>query len=171
MNPLEIITELARKYKLAYEALHSETQSLIDELTLVKEEHFSKIYRQLKQVQKIKRQLITALDDNHQLFVKPKSLVLHEVRLGFKVSKEDYVFDDEVAVIEAIKDQFPPNAVQALVGSREYLRKSALADLTSEDLQAIGVEKVEASDEAFVRPEKTLDEKFINSLLQEMKKG
>jgi hypothetical protein len=110
-----------------------------------------------------------AIGKSPELFIKPKTMVLHGVKVGFQKGKRSYVFDNEELVIENIRGNFQFSWIQAknLIRTKESVHKPALDKLSEDELNTIEVERLDPGDEVVVKSTGTAIDKFVASLLKE----
>jgi hypothetical protein len=136
----------------------------------VRDRHYPKIREIAKIVANNQSILMIAIGKSPEIFIRPKTMVLHGVKVGFQKGKKSYVFDDEERVIENIKELFGklwPENIEHLVRTKESVYKPALDKLSGEELESIGVEKLPASDEVVVKSTGTAVDKFVAALLKD----
>jgi hypothetical protein len=99
-----------------------------------------------------------------QLFEKPRTVVLHAIKVGFRKNEGRIEFEDADAVVNRIQ--------QLLDVPERYLRvtiqpdKEALATLSGSDLKRLGCRLVETTDSVVIKPVAGDLEKQINILLK-----
>lgn len=108
--------------------------------------------------------LHTAIEASPALFKKPKSRILHGIKLGFAKAKGKVDFADAAKVVARIRKHLPDQA-ETLIKVTETPAKDALVNLTGADLKRIGVTVTDTQDKAFARPVDTEIDKLIDALL------
>lgn len=83
------------------------------------------------------------------LFVRPRSLRVDGVSCGYRKEEDSYEFDDEAAVIAAIKALLPELA-PLLIRSTETLIPGALGQLEPEQRQRVGIRHVTGVDRRYI---------------------
>ena len=107
---------------------------------------------------------------NPEMFVKPRTMILHGIRFGFQKGKGKICWEDEEQVIKLIKKNFP-DYVETLIEVKECPRKTALADLSAADLKKIGVTIIETGDEVFIKFTDSEIDRIVNAILKETDAG
>lgn len=90
-----------------------------------------------------------AVENNPDLFVKPKTMVLHGIKFGFAKNKGSLEFTDEEKVIGRIERLLPKLAKNLIKTTRKIVKKQ-VAKLTVQDAKKIGVRIVNPEDEVVV---------------------
>ena len=108
--------------------------------------------------------LHASVEASADLFQKPKSRLLHGIRLGFAKAKGKLVIDDEATVVRLIRRHLP-NRFADLVKVTEKPLKDPLSRLTGDELKKLGVRVESDTDEAFVKPADSEIDKLVDALL------
>jgi hypothetical protein len=166
MASLAEIEKLAKGLSDAREALKGRMAQLEDEIAAAKKRYLPGIRKAVEIAAGRHQKLFDALAENHELFVRPKTVIFHGIRVGYQKAKGEITWDDEDQVIRLIKKHFP-DAVDNLVKTKETPIKPALALLTVTDLKKIGVTVTETSDQVFIKPTDSEIDKMINALLKD----
>jgi hypothetical protein len=108
------------------------------------------------------------INDNKHLFVKPKTIILHNFRIGIMKGKGKKEFNN-ANTIKLIRKWFPPVEQKQLIETKEKVVSSALDTLPAPDLKKIGVEIKDAHDEIIIRPVDSEIKKVIDKIIAEIK--
>jgi hypothetical protein len=100
------------------------------------------------------------------LFVKPRTVIFHGIKVGFEKGKGKIEFEDEQRVIKLIRSKLPEQA-EGLIGTDEYVRKSGLKGLSVAELKAIGCTVEESGDQVVIKAADGDVDKVVNALLKE----
>jgi len=160
------IEKLAREFSQAREALKGKVQTLEEEISAAKKRHLSGIRKSIEEAANRHMKLFDAISGSPELFVKPKTVIFHGIKLGYMKGKGEIVWDDTAQVVKLIKKNLP-DLVDALIKINETPVKTALAQLSVADLKKIGVTVVETGDEVFIKPTDSEIDKLINALLKD----
>jgi hypothetical protein len=101
-----------------------------------------------------------------ELFVKPKTLTLHGIRLGYQKGRGGIAWDDADAVVAAIQRYLPEQA-EALIHRTEKPLKEALNQLDVATLKKIGCRVVDTGETIVIRPVDSEVDKLVDALLKE----
>lgn len=106
-----------------------------------------------------------AIEESPQLFVKPRTLIIHGVKIGFRKSEgtlEIPDLDRTVKKIRALLD-CPENYIRC----KETMNKEALAQLPAAMLKQLGCLLIETGDEVVIRPTDSEVDKLVDLLLRD----
>jgi hypothetical protein len=158
--------KLARSLAEAREVLRNRVEVLESEIRRVKNRALPGI-RSAAEVAAGKQLVLKSeVEANPEMFVKPKTMILHGIRFGFQKAKGKICWDDEDQVIKLIKRNFP-EYVDILIETKEHPKKSALIDLSAADLKRIGVTVEETGDEIFIKFTDSEIDRIVNAILKE----
>lgn len=101
-----------------------------------------------------------------ELFVKPRSVILHGIKAGFQKGKGAMDWDDDEQVVKLIKKHFP-ELQDVLIKKTEKPVKAAMNELPTADLKRIGVTVEDTGDVAFVKLADGDIAKMIKALLRD----
>jgi hypothetical protein len=166
MATLAEIEILAKQLAEARQNLREGLDELELEVTAIKKRYMPAIRRAVEKAAQRHDALRAAIEEAPDLFVKPKTIIFHGIRLGYMKGKGDIVWEDTAQVVKLIKKNFP-DSVDVLLKITETPVKTALATLSVSDLKKIGVTVTETSDEVFIKPTDSEIDKMINALLKD----
>jgi hypothetical protein len=101
-----------------------------------------------------------------ELFVKPKTLTLHGIRLGYQKGRGGIAWDDADAVVAAIQRCLPERA-EALIRWTAKPLKEAINQLDVADLERIGCRVTDTGEQIVIRPVDGEVDKLVDALLKE----
>lgn len=166
MATLGEIEVLTKDYSESYSKLSDKVRDLNDEIDAAKRKHMRYIKSYAEDALEKKSKLSNAIDASKDLFDKPKSIVIHGMKIGFQKGKGKIVIPDEEKTILLIKKNLPEQA-DILIKSEEKLVKPALNNLTAGDLKKVGLNLVESTDEVLIKPTGSDIDKIVSALLKE----
>lgn len=105
------------------------------------------------------------IEANPELFQKPRSVVLHGIKLGFRKGNGGVEFEDPERVADLIRKHFPEQ-FDALVQTRHKPLKDALAQLTVVELKKVGCTVEASGDVVFIKATDSAVDKLVNALLK-----
>lgn len=108
--------------------------------------------------------LRTLIEQAPELFVKPRTVVFHGVKLGYQKGKGKIEWDNADQVVRLIRKHFPEQA-DVLVVTSEKPAKEALNNLSAADLKKLGISVVEGGDVVVIRPTDSAVDKMVDALL------
>lgn len=105
------------------------------------------------------------LAESKDLFTKPRSLILHGVRVGYAKSKGKLDWPDGERVAELIR-RHVPEQFDDLIQTRHIPIADALSRLDAALLRKIGVSVIEPDDQVVIRPTDSAVDKIVTALLK-----
>lgn len=105
------------------------------------------------------------IEANPELFVKPRTVVLHGLRLGYRKGAGGVEFEDAERVAELIRKHFPEQ-FDVLVQTKHKPLKDALGQLTVAELKKVGCTVEDSGDVVFIKPTDSAVDKLVNQLLK-----
>lgn len=100
-----------------------------------------------------------------ELFVRPRTHLLHGIKIGLTKRKGSVGWDDEAAVIKRIRAQLPADQAELLIRVTESVHKPSVYDLTAADLKRIGIRVVDDGDEPVIKSTDGEIDKLVAALL------
>lgn len=154
--------------------LHEEARLLLSErsaayqagLAALAREHMPGIRRALNKAADIESRIRALVAGHPEVFVKPKTRVLHGTKVGYQKGKGKLGFDKPEKVVDRIKRLLPEQA-ELLIHTEEKPNKEALAKLPAADLKKLGCTVTDGGEEVIVKPVDGAVEKMIKALLKE----
>ena len=110
-------------------------------------------------------ELRSAIEANPQLFITPRTVVFHGIKVGMQKGKGGIEFDDPDSVLERIRKEYGSDAI-GLIHVVETPDKKMLADLAADELKKLGCTLVGTDDEVVIRPTDTEVDKIVTALLK-----
>lgn len=166
MATMKDIEAYTKRYADCAAALASTIAELEDRKTKLSREYLPVIKREVTLARNAKASLSAAIDASPELFVKPRTVTFHGVRVGFQKAKGRIEFDDADQVVKLIRKHFPEQ-FDVLVKTTERPVKDALAQLPASDLKKLGINVVADSDEVVIKDASGEIEKMVEALLRE----
>jgi predicted Zn-dependent protease with MMP-like domain len=169
MPSLAEIEDLTKKYSGAFDALSKEMRDLNNAIEFLKRERMKVIKKTIDQTVEKSLALEMAINDSPELFVRPRTIILHGIKIGFVKGKGKIEIPDESNTCKLIRKHFPEQS-EVLIITNERPSKEALNNLAAADLKKIGVTIIEAADEVVIKATDGEVEKMVNAFLRESKK-
>ncbi len=166
MASLTEIEKLAKDLAEARLNLRECLDEVETEVSAIKKKFLPAIRRAVEKAAQRHEALRQAVQEAPDLFIKPKTVIFHGVRLGYRKSKGGISWEDEDQVLKLIKKHFPDDW-ETYVKVTESVMKSALEGLSVADLKKIGVTVTETGDEVFIKPTDSEIDKMINAILKD----
>lgn len=166
MKTLGEIELLVKEYSDSYRKLSDKVQELELELGTVKRKHMRYIKDFANETLEKKSLLTAAVDESKSLFEKPKTIVLHGMKVGLQKGKGKIVVPDEEKTIMLIRKNLPDQS-DILIKTEEKIIKPALENLSAGDLKKVGLNLIESTDYVVIKPTGSDVDKIVNALLKE----
>lgn len=142
------------------------TRSLVEETEQLKRRRLPAIRRAVNRAKTAKEELEAAIDAGRALFARPRSRLLHGVRVGLRKATGKLSWADPDIVVRLIRKHLPDKA-ELLIKVKETPVKKALAQLQAADLKRLGVTVEETGDAVLIEPTDSAIDKLVNALLEE----
>lgn len=165
MALLEEIEQQAKIYAGAREKLAEIVTALNDGMEALKRSHMARLKNAVNRAAEAGDSLHALIEASPDLFVKPKSVVLHGIKLGYAKGKGKVEWDDPDQVVRLIHKHYPDLA-DVLITTTEKPAKDALNNLTAAELKKLGVSVTEGGDAVFIKPADSEVDKLVNALLK-----
>lgn len=162
MSDIERRAKALAEYRERLAALVSTLNAGIEAL---QREQLPAIRRAVNSVAERHDQLRACIEENPGLFVKPKTVVLHGVKLGYQKGKGSIEFDDAEQLIKLIKKHHP-ESVDVLIAVKETPVKDALVQLSAQELKRLGVTVEGTSDVVLIKFADSSVDKAVKALLK-----
>ncbi len=162
---LNQIESKARTYSDARDRLRELCAALEDGMKALRIEHLSGIRRALNRAAEAEAALHALVEQAPELFVKPKTVILHGVRVGYMKGKGKIEWESDEQVVKLIRKHFPELA-DVLIVTAEKPSKDGLAALTVADLKKLGATVDEAGDQVYIKPADSALDKMVDALLK-----
>jgi hypothetical protein len=166
MATLQEIDRLAERFAGIRGKLTEEVAALNDEIEAARKRHLQAVKRLVERAAEAHGELLVAIGDSRGLFVKPKSLTLHGVRVGYRKGSGTIEFEDADQVVELIEKKLA-DKVEILIVTKKKPNKKALAQLDVADLKKIGCTVEGTDDVAFIEDAASDVDKLVRALLKE----
>lgn len=160
------IERMTREYAETRGKLADIIQALQAEVEAVKRRRLAPIKRAVAATAEAHDRLRAAIEAASDLFVKPRSVVIAGVRVGFQKGRGELEIADAVKTVQLIRKHLPDQA-DVLIKTVETPVKSALATLPAADLKRIGVNVADAGDQVLIKPTDSDVDKLVAALLKD----
>ena len=165
MNDFDPIERNAKSLRAARDVLAERATALQDEIDRATQRKLPGLRSAVASVAQADANLKDAIAAQPALFQKPRSVVLHGLKLGFQKGKGKIDWEDDAQVVKLIRRHLP-DQLDVLVKTTEKPVKSALANLTVAELKKIGVSVEETGDVVFVADSTAGVDKLVKALLK-----
>lgn len=164
-HELDVIQAATKRFADKRQAL----EDLVNTVNCKIEAVYRKNTRALKiavaQVAEQQAALEALIEASPELFEKPKSLIFHGIKIGFRKGAGGLNWEDDVQVVNLIKKHFPKLA-DVLIHIEETPIKKALSELPVSDLKRLGVTVEDTGDMVMVKAVDSAVDKAVKQLLK-----
>lgn len=159
------IEPAARAYADARAKVSEIVTDLNDGIAALKRDSMPALKRALARASEKHDQLKRIIDANPGLFVKPRTVIYHGIKLGYAKGKGGIAFEDAAQVVKLIRKHLP-DVADTLIKTTEEPVKGALAQLTVAELKKLGCHVVDASDAVVIKPTDSEVDKLVDVLIK-----
>lgn len=159
------IAARAKVFADARDKLRQLVDALNEGLEQLKRDNLPGIRRQVTRVAQLQAELTELVRDAPEHFVKPRTLVLHGIKVGFEKERGSVTFEDADKVVELIEKKLPDLA-DLLIKTEKKPLKKGLQQLTVQQLKSIGCTVTDAGDRVVVQAVDSAVEKLVTALLK-----
>ncbi len=167
MATMQEIDRLAQEYAAAREVLAGTKLAIDEETAALKRKYLSRVRRLVEAGKAASAALSAAIAASPELFQRPRTVIMHGVRLGIVKSRGELAWDDEAQVIRRIRQQLPSDQAELLIRVKESVAKAAVYDLSAVDLKRLGI-RIEGDGDVVTIKDAAGDlDKWLDALLAE----
>ncbi len=166
MATLNDMDRLAKNYADWRAKLCAQVTELELEIEQARRTHLPEIKRIVAGAAGAKAHLAAAVEETPEQFVKPRTVVMHGIKVGFQKGKGKIEFDDPEKVVKLIRKHYPEQ-FDLLVKTTEKPVKKALGALTAEDLKKLGITVESTGDVVIIEAADSEVDKLVAALLKE----
>lgn len=165
MVDLDMVETATRLYANTREVLASKVRQLEAEVEAVKRQRLPGIKAALARAAEAEGRLRMVIQAAPELFERPRTLILHGVKVGYRKASGKLVWDDPDQVVALIRKHYPDQA-DVLIVTTEKPSKSALAQMSAAELKRLGVRVSDCGDEVVIAPTDSEVDKLVEALLE-----
>ena len=164
---LVTIEQSAKQFAFDYAELASEVQTLETQIQALKQAALAKIKRRVAKAAESKSALSNLIDGARHLFIKPRTIVCHGIKLGLRKGSGGIDWEDDARVVSLIEKHFSKSQAELLIKTTKKPIASALEDLDGAELKKIGVTVVATTDQVVIAPVDDDVDKLVTALLKD----
>jgi hypothetical protein len=169
MATLGEIDTMAKTFSDARQRLSDTLQDLKDKQEALLRQYLPGMKSQVNIVKEREEALKGAIEDSPEIFIKPRSIIMHGVRCGFRKGKGKLDWEDDAQVVKLIKKRHADQA-DLLIKTVEKPVESALKQLDVSELMKLGIAVEATGDVVIAEPTDSEIEKQVKKLLKEGEK-
>lgn len=163
---MDHIESLAGAFASARNLLALELENLRDMQEAAKRQRLRFIRAALVKFRVAHADLKNAVEGHRDLFERPKTRMLHGIKVGFQKQRGRLEIDSDEQVVKLIRKCFPEQ-FDALVQTIHKPVKPALQNLPAVDLKRLGVRVTDDVDTVVIKPADGEVDKLIDALLND----
>jgi len=163
-HTMDEIEQLTKQFAGARSELAERLNRLREEQEAAKRRYLQGIKNALDRVREQYNELREAVDGSRELFERPKTRILHGIRVGLMKQPGKLDIPDEEACVAALKKLFGEEA-GAYIKTTETPIKKALANLQAKDLKRLGVTVSNDVDAVVIKAADGDVDKLVDALL------
>lgn len=164
---LDKITAKAGVYAEARERLAAALSELKNAQEALLRDHLPTIKRHLRRASEHESELRALVEAAPQYFDRPRTIVMHGLKVGFAKGKGKVIFTDADKVVRLIEKKLPDLA-DVLIDTTKAPSKAAIAQLTTDQLKSIGCEVTGTGDVVLVRAVDAAVDKLVTAMLKSL---
>jgi hypothetical protein len=166
LTPTELLDHTAANYADARKLLADRVQTCKAEIDAVTRRHLDGIRKAAGLAAQAEAQLRQHIEESPDLFVKPRTMTLHGVKLGYQKGKGRIDYADAAKVCDLIRRHLPDEA-GALIVTTETPVKPALLNLDVGTLRKLGCTVTGTEDAIIIKDSAGEVDKIVARLLAE----
>ncbi len=166
MATLTDIEKATLGYATERRKLADVVQELNDQIEHLKKSKLAEIRKLVNSTAEKKSTLSALIQSTKELFIRPRTVVFHGVKIGLQKGKGKMEWEDDEQVVKMIRKHLPEMADE-LIKTTEKPIRSALNDLETSDLKKLGITVDDTGDQVLVKPTDSGVDKIVNALLKE----
>ncbi len=163
---MEHIESLAKTFAVARGELAERLNTLREEQDAAKRRRLQGIKNSLARVQASYEELKVAVEDGKPLFDKPKTRILHGIRVGWMKQRGKLEIPDAEACVAGLRRLLGDEA-DAYIKKTEAPIRSALANLPAKDLRRCGVTLTDDIESVVIKAADGELDKLIDALVND----
>lgn len=158
-----------QRYETQCSGLEEMIGALNADLEKVKRKHLANIKQRAGAIARTEAEITQMIEAAPALFTKPRTAVLHGVKVGFALSKGSLAFDDddEASVVKLIRAKFK-DRIDELLRTKEQVNKDAVKRLPAADLEKIGCRIDGAGDVVVLKRVDGEVEKLVDKMIAKL---
>jgi hypothetical protein len=166
MASMNDIQRAAQKYSEARDSLAVIVGAMNAGIEEIKRDNMKRLKKAVAEAAEKHDTLKALIETSPGCFIKPRSIILNGIKLGYQKGKGKIEWDDADQVVRLIKKHFPEQA-DVLVATSERPAKEALAQLSAADLKRLGISVTDGGDAVFIKPADSAVDKMVDALLKD----
>lgn len=167
MATLKEIELKAKHYSDARARLAEDMRELQDIVENAKRAALPTIKERVRVAKDHEAALRAMIAESAELFVRPRTVTVHGVKVGFAKGKGKVTFEDADQVLKLIKKNFSEEQAELLISTTEKPNKESIALLPAGDVKRIACALSGTGDQVVVKDTASDVDKLVTALLEE----
>lgn len=167
MSKLEDIARTSGMFAARREALAGALMAFEEERSALERKHFGRLRRLAIAMKTAEAQLRSEIGAAPELFVRPRTVIFHGIKIGFAKGRGRIEWEDDERVVKLIR-RHCPDQIDLLIKLTEKPVKDALQQLSAEELKKLGVTVEDTGDVVVVKPVDSEIDKALRALMREL---
>ena len=160
---MQELEKMTNDYAKCFSALRDDVEALNWEIEEIKNKHLGAIREKVNLAKSAESKLKKSIVECEACFNKPKTLVLHGIKIGFQKKKGTINFaDNSIDLIKSKLQKHEP----ALLITKQSISKTYAQRLSVAEIKSIGGEVVADKDEIVIKSVDSNVDKLVNQLLK-----
>ena len=164
---LAMIESGAKQFADKHQDLAGIVQLLNDQVEAMKRAALPDIKRAVVRAAEAHAKLFNLVESAPGLFVSPKTITFHGIKVGYRKGSGGIEWDDPDKVVELIEKHFSAARAELLIKTTKKPIKGAIEDLDVSDLKKIGCRVEATSDVVVIKATDSGVDKIVTALLKE----
>lgn len=161
------IEDLAKGYADRRTLLGDRITALDRDLAMVKRKHMKELKRHVALTAEIALDLHNAIDGSRDLFMKPKTQILHGIKVGLRKGVGGLDWEDDADVVAKIEKYFKDaDEAERYLIIKKKPSADALEDLDAGTLKKFGIVVMDTGEQVVVKAVESDVEKLVKALLK-----
>ncbi|MBN8885943.1 MAG: hypothetical protein J0I77_09505 [Rudaea sp.] len=168
---IEEIESAAKVYAGARDELAERVNILREEHEAAKRRRLQGIKNSLERTREAYEVLKAAVIDGRGLFDKPKTRILHGIKVGWQKQKGELQIADEKVTIAALRKLFGEEQAAAYIKTTDKPIKSALQTLSAAELKKCSIAVTNDGEAVLIKAQDSEIDKMVDALLGNAEEG
>lgn len=160
------IEQKTKEYSAAREMVSVIVAEIEAETASIKRRYLARLKKAVQVMAERQAEVKALIEGSPALFEKPRTRVLHGIKVGLQKQKGQITWADEDQVVRLIHKHCP-DQVDILIKTTERPVKDALQQLTAAELKKIGVTVTQDGDAVVIKGTDSEIDKFVAALLKD----
>ena len=168
---LDKLEDLTREYANQRRQLATSVLELQEKINVIIAQRTVAIKAGVAKTAEAHDRLKRELDKSPELFVKPRTITIEGIKIGYSQVKAKIDIPNEALTLRKIREKLPKAQAALLIRITEQVDHNACIDFTQADLDRLNIDHIPATDKVVIKPVDTEADKVLKRLLKEIEEG